>query len=720
MFRGNPSRTGYTNLTGDLRTDHIVAWTFTAPEGIFASPAAVDLNGDGRPEIIVAAEKGDVETQKNLFVLSSTGQILWEFAADSSIHSSPAIADLDDDDNPDIVFGTNRGRVYALDGGEGSVLWSFRLPIGAFRSSPLTYDVDGDNETEVIIGSSNGTLYCIDGGSGIAEWTYQTDGEISSSPSIIGTDIVFGSADNKTYALDGKGRPIWNVTVKAPIVYSTAAALSGGRFAIGTDDGRMLIIGKGRIYKEFKANGSITGSPAVGISGSNEIIVFGSAVEEDVHGNYVQQAGNMVYAINSQGKLLWSFDTGGWSVFSSPALADIDNDNKLEAVVGTREGKLYILDAETGKAKWVFFDGTGIYASPVIADVDGDGYAEIVVAYRFSNQVKLIDSLDKPDLVIASISFSNDFPENGKVINLIANVKNVGKKTASALVIEFYRRSPILDYPIGNVTLSDIKPRESANATLSWNATMPPSEIGIYAVADPKEIIDESNELNNDRYKGFYNDLYISSYKFPEEIRQATGSTSASLKASVFNKGRVALIGIEVALLLTSENRSAVLDTKYIDIPADNQVSATFPFTYKPLANGTQNLSVVIDPNNKIKENSKENNVMTWVLEPPGVPGALEEPKQTSANNQNDTLLLLILVVAIVSILWEKVVKVKIQKIKRKKEKAKGEKKTEGVESVQQSGESESPANTVEAYGIGYSSGMPETPGESSLDKPVE
>lgn len=720
MFRENPSRTGYTNLTGDLGPDHIVAWTFTAPNGIFASPAVADLNADGKLEIVVPVEKGDLETQKNLFVLSSAGRVLWDFTADGSIHSSPAMADLDDDSKPDVVFGTNRGRVYALDGEKGSVLWSIKTPIGAFRSSPLAYDVDGDNNTEIVIGSSNGTLYCIDGKSGTIKWRYQTGDEISSSPSIIGSDIVFGSADNKTYALDGKGKSDWNLSVDSPIVYSTAAALSGGSFAIGTNDGRMLIAASGKVYREFKANGSITGSPAVGVSGSNEIIVFGSAVEEDIHGNYIKQVDNRIYAINSYGVLLWSFDTGGWSVFSSPALADVNRDRKLEAVVGTREGRLYVLDAETGKKKWDFFDGTGIYASPAIADVDGDGDAEIVVAYRFSNQVKLIDSPDKPDLMIASISFSDDFPENGKVINLTAVIKNRGKKTALAPVIRFYRRSPILDYPLSNMTLSDIGPGASANVTLVWNATMPPSEIGIYIVADPKDVIDESNELNNDLYRGFYNDLYISGYTFPEEIRHAAGNTGASLTTIVFNKGRVGLTGVEVALLLRRENRTTQLAKKSVDIKANSQTSVDFSFTYEPWANGTQNLSVIIDPANKIKENSKENNVMTWALEPPV---ATETPvkKSTPAQNQNNTIVLLILLVIMLSILWEKIGKAKVEKIKQKREKAKAEKQKKGdAKSSQPGSESESSTNSTEAYGIGYSSEMSETPGESSPDKPVE
>jgi hypothetical protein len=42
------------------------------------------------------------------------------------------------------------------------------------------------------------------------------------------------------------------------------------------------------------------------------------------------------------GSILWSYSTGS-SVFSSPSLGDIDNDRKLEVVVGSEDNKIYAL-----------------------------------------------------------------------------------------------------------------------------------------------------------------------------------------------------------------------------------------------------------------------------------------------------------------------------------------------------------------------------------------
>jgi parallel beta-helix repeat protein len=57
----------------------------------------------------------------------------------------------------------------------------------------------------------------------------------------------------------------------------------------------------------------------------------------------------------------WSFATGG-SVCSSPAVAD------GRVYVGSDDGKVYCLDAETGASKWSFATGGSVCSSPAVAD----------------------------------------------------------------------------------------------------------------------------------------------------------------------------------------------------------------------------------------------------------------------------------------------------------------------------------------------------------------
>src|SRR3989442_220630 len=71
---------------------------------VHSSPAVADLDGDGRPEIVVATHPG------LLYVLRFDGHSLsvapgWPRAVGAHIGSSPAVGDLDGDGTPEIVIG---------------------------------------------------------------------------------------------------------------------------------------------------------------------------------------------------------------------------------------------------------------------------------------------------------------------------------------------------------------------------------------------------------------------------------------------------------------------------------------------------------------------------------------------------------------------------------------------------------------------------------------
>ena len=87
---------------------------------------------------------------------------------------------------------------------------------------------------------------------------------------------------------------------------------------------------------------------------------------------------NKIYALNGErGDSLWTYATGG-AVNSSPCLGDIDCDGTLEVVVGSHDHKLYALNGENGSFLWSYTTGNSVQSSPCLDDIDGDGELEIV------------------------------------------------------------------------------------------------------------------------------------------------------------------------------------------------------------------------------------------------------------------------------------------------------------------------------------------------------
>ena len=113
---------------------------------------------------------------------------------------------------------------------------------------------------------------------------------------------------------------------------------------------------------------------------------------EDVDPAYYVGGGIVVYSLDSNfmaqypdsmpGYLKWSTHLDLTTdivqyrayIYSSPTVADVDGDGKMEVVVGTSVGFVYVLDAENGNAKpgWPVQMGE-IQGQVAVGDVNGDG-----------------------------------------------------------------------------------------------------------------------------------------------------------------------------------------------------------------------------------------------------------------------------------------------------------------------------------------------------------
>jgi len=115
-------------------------------------PVIGDIDGDGRPEILVAGRLGGGD---GIYVYSSTGALVRTVHASGTVSygTALALADLDGDGVPEIVMQTD--SFVNVFRGDGTLVpgWPVAMsPYGRVdNASPVVGDVDGDGQPEVVI-----------------------------------------------------------------------------------------------------------------------------------------------------------------------------------------------------------------------------------------------------------------------------------------------------------------------------------------------------------------------------------------------------------------------------------------------------------------------------------------------------------------------------------------------------------------------------------------
>ena len=240
MFRHDVFHTGFINKTGNISIP-IIRWIFLANDSIHSSPAIGDIDNDGYIDIVFGSFDG------NLYAINGTNGIKkWNYSTkDAPIFSSPAIGDIDNDGKMEIAFGDLVGKFHCLDS-MGNLKWQIQdgkrvLP------SPAIVDINNDGKFDIIFGNHIGYLIAINA-TGNETWSIDGFDDIHSSPAIGDIDkdgfveIVFGSMNGNLYAIDSPpdllinkiGYPE-NVYIGGQINYTIVYANRGGMPATGVN-----------------------------------------------------------------------------------------------------------------------------------------------------------------------------------------------------------------------------------------------------------------------------------------------------------------------------------------------------------------------------------------------------------------------------------------------------------------------------------------------------
>ncbi|MDI6840859.1 MAG: C25 family cysteine peptidase [bacterium] len=300
-FQHDSAHTGVSPLKGDMNTHQVKQlWSRSIGGYVTCGCALGDIDGDGKLEVVVGSSNGKVYALNG-----EDGSKLWSYTTSSYVYSSPALGDIDSDTKLEVVFGAwDDFTVYALNGENGSKLWSYKTN-SYVCSSPALGDIDKDDTLEVVIGSYDSLIYALNGENGSKLWSYKTGGPAYASPAIGDIDkddkpeVVAGGYSDRLYAINGEdGSELWTA--------STWGSVSGG-YALGDIDGdnKLEVVFVDCTARAFAWNGE-NGSllwrheDLLIIGGANTTAAIGD-VNGDGKAEVVYGGAFKIYALNKTG-----------------------------------------------------------------------------------------------------------------------------------------------------------------------------------------------------------------------------------------------------------------------------------------------------------------------------------------------------------------------------------------------------------------------------------